>query len=246
MILSSILLALILMVSSANAAVFLFWGQSNCAGAGVSLELPVEMQSIPPNAQVYYNLTRIYTFTDRAAFGPEVGFIHAYCADHPEEPVLVVKTAVGGTSLAGDWNIYWSLDLVPRNQGINYSLYQYAIDKANELRDAEPVTAIIWVQGEQDAAYVEAAKAYGKNLVSMVNKARQDLESPGMKFVYSLTSSSGVQCPLVRTWQTGSAAALAPAAWVETMGLPLSDNIHYNTEGQLILGKRLYGAFNQN
>jgi alpha-galactosidase len=130
-----------------------------------------------------------------AGFGPELGIGHAL-GDHYDEPVLLVKVAFGGCSLA--------VDMRPPSSGgkpgEKYPLIVKAVTESIEhLPEIIPgytketgyeITGFFWNQGESDLS-PEASSEYEKNLVNLVTDLRKDVKAPGMKIVVATTGFGG-------------------------------------------------------
>ena len=130
-----------------------------------------------------------------AGFGPELGIGHAL-GDFYEEPVLLVKVAFGGCSLA--------VDMRPPGSGGKlggkYSLIVKAVTESIEhLPEIIPgyqketgyeITGFFWNQGESDLS-PEASSEYEKNLANLVTDLRKDVKAPSMKIVVAITGFGG-------------------------------------------------------
>lgn len=130
-----------------------------------------------------------------AGFGPELGIGHAL-GDYYEEPVLLVKVAFGGCSLA--------VDMRPPSSGgklgEKYPLIVKAVTESIEhLPEIIPgytketgyeITGFFWNQGESDLS-PEASSEYEKNLVNLVTDLRKDVKAPNMKVVVATTGFGG-------------------------------------------------------
>ncbi len=128
-------------------------------------------------------------------FGPELGIGHAL-GDFYDEPVLLVKVAFGGCSLA--------VDMRPPGSGgklgEKYPLIVKAVTEAIEhLPEIIPgyqketgyeITGFFWNQGESDLS-PEASAEYAENLVNLVTDLRKDVKAPGMKVVVAITGFGG-------------------------------------------------------
>jgi Carbohydrate esterase, sialic acid-specific acetylesterase len=128
-------------------------------------------------------------------FGPELGIGHAL-GDFYDEPVLLVKVAFGGCSLA--------VDMRPPGSGgklgEKYPLIVKAVTESIEhLPEIIPgytketgyeITGFFWNQGESDMS-PEASSEYEKNLVNLVTDLRKDVKAPGMKIVVATTGFGG-------------------------------------------------------
>ena len=128
-------------------------------------------------------------------FGPELGIGHAL-GDYYDEPVLLVKVAFGGCSLA--------VDMRPPSSGgklgEKYPLIVKAVNESIEhLPEIIPgyqketgyeITGFFWNQGESDLS-PEASAEYEKNLVNLITDLRKDVKAPAMKVVVAVTGFGG-------------------------------------------------------
>ena len=128
-------------------------------------------------------------------FGPELGIGHAL-GDFYEEPVLLVKVAFGGCSLA--------VDMRPPSSGGKLGekypqIVKAVTDAIEHLPEIIPgytketgyeITGFFWNQGESDMT-PEASAEYEKNLVNLVTDLRRDVKAPAMKTVIATTGFGG-------------------------------------------------------
>jgi sialate O-acetylesterase len=147
-------------------------------------------------------------------------------------PVGLVPCAVGGTSLA-----QWSPDL--RGQ-LRRSLYGNFLARA---KMAGPAKAILWYQGEADAASRETADSYARRFQALVRTMRADLGQPDVPIYYAQLSryviGKGYEgWDAVREAQRLSEDPLQPAGMVATIDLTLADPIHLDRAGLETVGKR--------
>jgi len=114
-----------------------------------------------PDAQTQYE-SNSYTALD-------FYFARAYAADHPDEDVLIVRNAVGGTGFRNNnWNDGDVLDL-------NVTPYlQAALAQVSGEYATIEFGGILWHQGEADA---NASEVYGANLVALVSRHRGYVEA---------------------------------------------------------------------
>jgi hypothetical protein len=105
------------------------------------------------------------------------------------------------------------------------------------------------MQGERDARYPEAGRAYEQNLEALIHSLRRDLDAPGLPFLLGRINPPPSHYPAVEEVQRAQAAVaqrLDGVALVSTEGLAKHrDELHYNTAGQIELGRRFAEAFLQ-
>ncbi len=191
-------------------------------------------------------------------FGPEILLGLTLAEKYPDYEFLFIKLAQGGTSLYGAWNPEWSADKakeVERGEmKQNLKLYQKHIDiiednlKAlTESNRSYEIIGMVWLQGENDAANEVSALSYERNLMKLVEYYRKDLNSPNMPFIIGQINStygkfkSGPS--VVREAMVNVAAKVDKVGIIHTStdrkwsDYPKhSDNVHYNTEGQVRFG----------
>ncbi|MEQ8767806.1 MAG: sialate O-acetylesterase [Planctomycetota bacterium] len=127
--------------------------------------------------------------------GPELGFGHVV-GEHFEEPVLLIKIAWGGKSLAVDFR-------PPSAGGEVGPFYRQLIDhvkKVLEERDTlfpkyrgrrSELAGFGWHQGWNDRVNQAHNDAYEENLVHFIQDVRKELGVPKLPFVIAETGMSG-------------------------------------------------------
>lgn len=128
--------------------------------------------------------------------GPELGF-GTIVGDHFDEPVLLIKLAWGGKSLAADFR-------PPSSQGDGPGEYykelitrtrqvlEHLDEEFPELAGATPeLVGIGWHQGWNDRVNQAFNDAYETNLVHFIHDIRRDLKAPNLPFVIAETGMSG-------------------------------------------------------
>jgi alpha-galactosidase len=127
--------------------------------------------------------------------GPELGFGHVV-GDAIAEPVLLIKLAWGGKSLAKDFR-------PPSSGGEVGPFYQEVLKLTKEvLRDAKThfpqfadrkleLAGFGWHQGWNDRVNQSFNDEYEQNMANFIRDIRKDLGSPGLPFVIAETGMSG-------------------------------------------------------
>ncbi|MCK5810618.1 MAG: hypothetical protein KAH00_05985 [Cocleimonas sp.] len=233
-----------------NELVFILAGQSNMAGHATTAKLPAAYRRTPANVKFYFNgypavMSRF------ARFGPEVGFAHAISRRFPNKTIKLIKFAVGGTSMFA-WDPHWRLGKARETRNASAGpLFKKLIKTVNRhpsLKGAQ-FAGILWMQGETDARYSNAAHTYARNLSKFVRALRKELNSPSLAFFMGEVDPPATAFPyreMVRTAQRRSTASIKNSRLVSTRGLAKrSDRLHYNAAGQLALGARFAKAFIQ-
>ncbi len=127
--------------------------------------------------------------------GPELGFGHVV-GDTYKEPVLLIKLAWGGKSLAQDFR-------PPSSGGEVGPYYQELLKLTREvLRDAKTIfpqyadlklelAGFGWHQGWNDRVNQAFNDEYEQNLANFIRDIRKDLDAPNLPFVIAETGMSG-------------------------------------------------------
>jgi len=244
--LSSALLFIFLSSSSslyAKDLIFILAGQSNMVGQGKSYELPTKYRNAPKNVEFFYNGYKAPINRFRH-FGPEIGFAHEISRYFPHDNIKLIKFAVGGTSLFA-WDPYWNVNKAHLTHNASAGpLFKKLIQTVNIQfnHNDNKLAGILWMQGETDAQYSVAAKQYAGNLNQFISSLRSKLHSPNTLFIMGSVNPPlklFPSAPLVQHAQRLSASRIRSVRLVKTDDLSKrNDDLHYNTEGQLELGKR--------
>lgn len=223
--------------------VFLLAGQSNMSGQAHARDLPRDWRA-PPCVELYDNgraRPLVPTGHGRhATFGPELGFADAIADALPGRVVLLVKRAVGGTSLAKDWD-------PDRGDG----LFAALVDDYRDATADRPhrLVAALWSQGGADSQAREPAEAYEARLTTFITRLREAVRAPALPFILSgarpedpQTAQMQRRYPFLTTVRAANIAVserLPGAYLVLTSGLHYSrDGRHLDAPGQLEFGQR--------
>ena len=211
-------------------------GQSNMAGHGDLSEL--DQPALPAKA-------RLFDLNPREGFfGPEIGFARRFVERMPLDELWLIKYAVGGSSLLAwekDWSAERSASADDDDKG---ALYPRLINHVKQVVDGEDLNllACLWMQGESDSRYQQAASQYQQNLTRLIADIRADLRQPRLQFVIGRVNPAGerfTHLAKVRATQAKVARNAAQTSLVDCDGLEKhADGIHYDTDGQLELGAR--------
>ncbi|MCX7426140.1 MAG: dockerin type I domain-containing protein [Planctomycetia bacterium] len=223
---------------------FVLAGQSNMVGQyAYAAELPAELQGEQADVVVYNRGTWSTLHpgigaASAAEFGPEVTFGRAMADAMSGHSVVLIKYAVGATTLAEDWN--------PNTPG---PLYTGLVDAVNEAvaelsseHDVE-IAGMAWMQGESDAFDLGKSEAYEANLRDFIQSLRDDWAEPDLPFVIGEIASDPVwtHYDVVQQAEAAVAASTSNVTAFSTDDLPTT-NHHYNTQGQILLGRRFADA----
>ena len=191
------------------------------------------------------------------AFGPEIGFAHELSKAWPDETIGIVKLAVGGTSIL-TWKPEWSKDDADRvGQGRLGSLFKKLIAKVKQAEKSRNIQIVgfLWLQGGGDMKNVDVAKEYLKNLKSLVAGVRKSTSQPQLPVLCGSVRRDqdpddlSALVPQKRTGRYPAVEWVVKAQWngqkeikafhtVILREIPTHPrNVHYNTVGQLEVGK---------
>lgn len=132
-------------------------------------------------------------YDDRHHFGPELGLGHVLGARFAE-PVLLVKTAWGGKSLAKDFR-------PPSASGDTGPYYTQMVAEFRAALAAIPkdfpalakhaphLDGVVWFQGWNDGCDDKAAAEYQQNLVFLIGDLRKELGDAQLPFVLGETGN---------------------------------------------------------
>ncbi|MCA9193138.1 MAG: hypothetical protein KDB03_15290 [Planctomycetales bacterium] len=128
--------------------------------------------------------------------GPELGF-GVIVGDYFEEPVLLIKLAWGGKSLAVDFRppsaggdapgTYYQSLVTETRQLMENSGTEFPEFEGRRLQ----LAGIGWHQGWNDRINQAFNDAYETNLAHLIRDLRRDLNQPGLPFVIAETGMSG-------------------------------------------------------
>ena len=181
----------------------------------------------------------------------------------PDETIGIIKFAIGGTSLLA-WKPNWSKKDADRvGQGKLGSLYKRLMEKVEQARKNRNVQIVgfVWEQGGGDMNKVDVAKEYLDNLKSLVAVVREDTGVADLPFLYGSPRQGAIPddlsglVPKLRIGPYPAAEWVVKAQFDAQKEIPHScmvvlrdlekhpQNVHFNTTGQLKLGKLFAEAF---
>ena len=196
-------------------------------------------------------------------FGPEIAFGHEMAKAWPDETIGVIKFSIGGTSLLA-WKPLWSKEEADRvGQGRRGSLYKKLMEKIEQARKARDIEIVgfLWLQGGGDMKKVDVAKEYLDNLKSLVTTIRKETGASDLPFIYGSPRQTGIPddlsdlVPAVMDGRYPAAQWVLKAQFDAQVTIPNSKmiilrgiethpaNVHYNTTGQLAVGRMFAQAF---
>ena len=229
--------------SAQQELIFILAGQSNMAGQGERSKVPAHYRKNPRNVSFYHNgyKTPLNHF---AYFGPEIGFAHEVARRYPKHQIKIIKFAVGGTSMLA-WAPNWSVQRANLTKNASAGpLFKKLLQTANASYDSKKsrISAVLWVQGEADAKYPAIARQYKNNLSIFVTALRRQLDNRNTQFIVAGVNPPVKQFPasaVINKAQKQVVASLPNMQFIRTIDLSKrSDNLHFDTLGQIKLGKR--------
>ncbi len=184
-------------------------------------------------------------------FGPELFFGITLCEAWPQEKILLIKRAEGGTSLHGCWNPDWRVDkATAMGESGEPKLYSALTAYVKQVlsgygEDEYEICAMLWVQGESDAGKETAAAEYGNNLGNLVERIRHDVGRKTLPFLLFQVGHGKVVEGMRRVAREVPNVTLIPQS-LDPVSLDFyekMENGHYNYEGMKKLGHRFAELF---
>ena len=243
--------------------VFVLAGQSNMRGMGRINQAPAAWRPLEgvwfddtvPGAPESFSGTWGEMAAADGDLGPELSFAAMMRKAYPHERIAIVKVSQGGTGLP-----YW------RNPGEGgHDTLMARIDLTRDWLNAALAAneipywhygGFFWMQGENEANSIESvAEAYAGDFADLVDMVRTRTGVAELPVVLGRISSrldpyaddpgpaQQPQLDQVRAGQVSWAENDAKGGWVDTDDLPLIDNWHFGSGGQIRLGRRFAGAW---
>ena len=247
--------------------VFIFAGQSNMEGADARAErideFPMFKGAGAPQSDVLFS--RLPTADPKApakwealapgnSFGPEITFARML-KTQDESPIAIIKSAIGGTTVAFDWN--------PDAPEKGQKLYPRTIKLIQEsLKELErrglryQLEGVMWHQGENDMLDGKLNKNYAAGLTQLIARWRKDLNAPALKWCIAEVSEKGIwgmdnrsNLAILRQQQDAVVNADTLLRWVPTSHLAFEvmgsgqPHYHFGTQGQLQMGEAFASAY---
>jgi len=220
--------------------VFILAGQSNMAGAGRAKEVPADVAKAAREKVLVLRKGTWQPLRPWQRFGPEMTFGIAMAEARPGERIGLIKVAAGGSSL-NDWK--------PKAKSWSKrrpNFYTQLIDAVTATRadTSAVIVGMLWMQGEAEARY--NPKGYFEKLKEFITRVRKDTGCETLPFAFGRINPDekkykGVKA--VREAQERVAREISNTAMVDCDGLAKrADNVHYDSKGQLELGKRFAAA----
>ena len=200
------------------------------------------------------------------SFGPEISFAEVISRSYPNETIGIIKSATGGTGILA-WSPNWTKEQADRSKdGNKGDLYKVLIDKVKAAQEAAEIEIVgfLWQQGGKDMTNLSLGQEYFDNLNSMITGIRRDLDLPDLpvfigcsmskESLSNMSKAQKAQLEQVKKARPGveyvirarfkAEEEIPNVKVVVTPDLEkYPKNVHYNTNGQLELGKMYARAF---
>lgn len=244
---SAVLLGVATTAHAKHVKVILLGGQSNMDGRGDADDLPKTLQDPQGNVLFYYRDKNASLTTLRpgsgADFGPELSFGRTIAGALPSQNFALIKHAVSGTDLHGDWD--------PAT-GDAYSGFQDTVaDGLAALTEAGhtyEIAGMLWTQGERDGKDGRTTAQYESDLNAFIGDVRTKYGAD-LPFFLSRLSNGQTDIPAnrlaqIRAAQDNVAESDSNAYLIDTDGLKLKpDDLHFDAAGQVKLGELFGDAY---
>ena len=263
---SATTVATVTTVADEETRVFIFAGQSNMVGSDAKADriddFPEFSGAGTPQKDVLYSYI---LGADEAShgwvplqplrsFGPEVTFARRV-KKQVNCPIAIIKSAVGGTTVAFDWNP----DAPDKGQKLylrTLRLIRESLQELDKRGIRYRLEAVMWHQGENDMLDRNLYKQYADGLAKLVIRLREDLKVPELKWFLGEVSEKGIwgmdhrsNLGIFRQQQEQALKADPLLRWVPTSHLAFEvmssgqPHYHFGTQGQLQMGEAFAAAY---
>lgn len=217
--------------------VILMAGQSNMVGLGKVKHLT--NFNLPDNISLFDYSTDTDLKELPYNFGPEVGLARRLNKEFPDTNFILIKYAIGGSSINEWLSTVESKIKRPTDFG---NIYGKFLEFSNTITKNYNTTnlAFLWMQGETDTAYNSTAKTYDTNLKLLISNVRNDFNDPNLPVLIGEINPKSEQYKYVQIVQNAQhriSESLPNTYLIETKTLEKSkDSVHYTSLGLLKLG----------
>jgi pimeloyl-ACP methyl ester carboxylesterase len=225
-------------------------------------------QKLKPHKPTHKKQRELLAMTE-FSFGPEISFATEISKANSNETIGIIKSARGGTGILA-WSPNWTIEQANRsNDGKKGDLYKVLIDKVKAAQKSANIEIVgfLWQQGGKDMTKLSLAKEYFDNLNAMITGIRRDLDLPDLpvfigcsvseKTLKNIDKAQKAQLEKIQKTRPGieyvirarfkAEEKIPNVKVVVTPDLEKHPkNVHYNTNGQLALGKLYAEAFIEN
>jgi hypothetical protein len=234
-------------VAFAEKRMFVFAGQSNMVGMARTYDFPGEYQSLPSNIVMYVegSAKEFRASGKRQGWGPEISFAREMAKRCPDDTIIIVKYAVGATSLYGwrkDWSESGGLTANDR-KAPHYSKLMALVRDIAAKEQVKP-SAFFWLQGEADHNHGSTFSEYRDMFSMFIRDIRKDLGAEYLPFIFGrLQRYEYAARSEVRDAQDAVSSSAGNTKMVTTDDLRRIDRVHYDAEGLILIGKRFAEAY---
>ena len=244
--------------------IILIAGQSNAEGSGYG---PVEEEYLPDG--VTYHMFGSKTLVDKewvlefpigirieeADSTKKDNFALSFAREYKRSgmlkdgrKLLVIDTGLGGTAFL---NGYWK----PEDPG--YKRMRYMLDCALDMNPENRLVALLWHQGETDAANHATYGEHYANLTRLFTDMRKQAQNERLPIIAAdfcnqwKSTHEDICAPVIKAIRDVISAV--GGEFVETADLPSNhqdgtregDNIHFSRNSLHILGRRYFEAYSK-
>jgi predicted TIM-barrel fold metal-dependent hydrolase len=237
--------------------VFILAGQSNMTGQGQAKELNAPFNQPHERIRIWANKRWQY-LVPKKNFGPDVAMAHQLAEHWPNDTIGIIKVAIGGTGILSfqpDWTFESAQRTKDGRKGNLYRDITDAVQAARKVSDFK-LAGFAWKQGGKDMRSAELADEYLANFEKMIITLRKDLDAPDLpSFIAAYVTRQEYENysgPISRNRPGMAGVIKAQLDAVDKIPnvvtfahgkLPCRpDKIHFNTEGQLKLGRMFADA----
>lgn len=170
--------------------------------------------------------------------GPGYAFAKAYLDRYPDRYIQTIQCAGNGSSIVEHQEGAW--------------LFEGCLENIRqEKASKDQIEGLLWWQGEADASTGMDPNVWANYFTAYINAMRRRTNKPNLPVIYVqlgilLPSWEGTSYT-APTWdaiKTIQATFYMPqTAWVKSEDLTLVDYVHYDMNSYLIIGERLFNAF---
>ncbi|MCM8541308.1 MAG: hypothetical protein NE328_13635 [Lentisphaeraceae bacterium] len=233
-------------------------GQSNSDGRAETADIPKDTdlnfdnfyfyhgnasgnahESCPSNELITLRPGSGSLYEGKNHFGIEIGTAMILREKFPNEKFLIIKYAKGGSSLFTDWDLKKGPHLKKLRETVAGAY------KAIRENGYEPdLRVFLWHQGESDSKE-DRVGTYKEKLTLFLKQMKKDFSSTMGYAIGQINLAQKIDPKLsgqIMTAQAEVAKSFGKSILVPSEGLSLKDDqMHFNTEGMIALGKR-YGS----
>jgi hypothetical protein len=215
------------------------------SGSGVWSGLPGYLTGDISNCYLWNNTTNVWETLSSTLYttaSPILEFGYQMTQKYPNDDIMLVMGAVGGTDLFNNWKV----------GGGNYTTNQYRCEISLKSLTGRTISqkGILWGQGETDAAFLDRSAAYEALESAMFTGIRAITGATtviGSRIHDQLPAGTYPYVATVNTAKDNNDTADANYTVFNTddgsVYTVSGDNIHYNQAGFIALGNKFSTYF---